>query len=431
MGLKCVIFDLDGVLVDTSVFHAKAWADLVRGEGYEPPEDLEDQVKGISRMESLKIALGENASKYSEEELTELADRKNACYLEAVKTVQASDLYPGARALLDGLRDAGIKVALGSASKNARAVLDGLGITDDFDVISDGTTHTRGKPHPDVFLGAAWMAGATPAESIVVEDAPAGITAALQGGFVAVGLGPKDFLSEAHVVVESLTSLDVERLQALHTEYRIPSFKGPAALPELSVRHTQDFALQEKGASGVWDALPWSSLECLAEKSGASYTTRMKMQYSDTALYVLVEAQADERSDQPDELVISVMPDPWQRFFLSYKVSTAGDVVAMFVSNHMGTTEQHVLDASSIEKSILSGGCGQDDASPSGWTIEVKIPVATFAAIVPVPPRTGTVWYGNVCRAFVANGHQSQQVWSPPSNGRFDDYTRFGMLRFS
>ena len=157
MQLKCVIFDLDGVLVDTSVFHAKAWADLVRGKGHEPPEDLEDRVKGISRMQSLKIALGAHAADYSEEALTALADQKNARYLEAVKTVQASDLYPGARALLDGLRQAGIKVALGSASKNSRAVLAGLGITEDFDVISDGTTHQRGKPHPDVFLGAAWM----------------------------------------------------------------------------------------------------------------------------------------------------------------------------------------------------------------------------------------------------------------------------------
>lgn len=189
MQLKAVIFDLDGVLVDTSVFHAKAWADLVRSEGFEPPADLEDRVKGISRMASLKIALGEHAQQYSEAELEALAARKNACYLDAVRTVSPDSLYPGAQALLDGLRAAGIKVAVGSASKNAKAVLDGLNLTGAFDVISDGTRHTRGKPHPDVFLAAAWKVGAAPQECIVVEDAPAGIDAALRGGFVAVGLG--------------------------------------------------------------------------------------------------------------------------------------------------------------------------------------------------------------------------------------------------
>ncbi len=226
MQLKAVIFDLDGVLVDTSVFHAKAWADLVRGEGIEPPADLEDRVKGISRMESLKIALGEHAANYTESELEALAARKNACYLEAVQTVSPDSLYDGAQRLLDGLKAAGIKVALGSASKNAKAVLDGLQMTEVFDVISDGTRHERGKPHPDVFLAAAWMVGATPAECIVVEDAPAGIDAALRGGFVAVGLGTEELLGHAHLVVESLTELTVEKLAALHESYRIPRFAG-------------------------------------------------------------------------------------------------------------------------------------------------------------------------------------------------------------
>lgn len=445
MRLKCVIFDLDGVLVDTSVFHAKAWADLVRGEGFDPPADLEDLVKGISRMESLKIALGEHAADYSEEALIALAEQKNARYLEAAKTVKASDLYPGARALLDGLRKAGIKVALGSASKNARAVLEGLGITDDFDVISDGTTHVRGKPHPDVFLGAAWMAGVTPQECIVVEDAPAGITAALRGGFVAVGLGEQDFLQEAHIVVDSLEALSVATLEELHGANRIPELKGSPALPALEIPRVDDYQLAARAPASTWEQLPWMALHQLDGEAGVAPETRMKMQYSATGLYVLVEGKAQtlhctlEEDNAPlfteDVVEVFVMPDPWQRVYLEYELSPLGYDLTLRVANHLGAFHGYQpwqLPAEhQIQKQVfVHGGPRESGAAIEGWSMELKIPFALFAPIVDVPPTTGTVWYGNVYRIDTEGDVKTHLAWSPPGGSSFHDYTRFGKLQF-
>ncbi len=214
--LKAVIFDLDGILTDTSVYHARAWADLVRSLGYEPPPDLEERVKGISRMASLRIALGEHADEYSEEQLQDLAARKNARYQEAIRDVGPDDLYPGALELFDDLERAGIKVVIGSASKNTKTILEHLGIADRFDAVSDGYSHTHPKPDPEVFLVAAEMVGARPEECIVVEDAEAGITAALNGGFTAVGMGTYESLKHAHLFVEGLQELSAERLKELH-----------------------------------------------------------------------------------------------------------------------------------------------------------------------------------------------------------------------
>lgn len=439
-----MIFDLDGVLVDTSVFHAKAWADLVRGEGHEPPEDLEDRVKGISRMESLKIALGAHAADYSEDALTALADQKNARYLEAVKTVQPSDLYPGARALLDGLRRAGIKVALGSASKNSRAVLAGLGITEDFDVISDGTTHQRGKPHPDVFLGAAWMAGVTPAECIVVEDAPAGITAALQGGFVAVGLGDAAFLEQAHLVVDSLTVLHVARLQSLHAAYRVPILTGPPALPEVHISRVADFSFVEGKLSATWDVVPWVALRGL--EGDDAPVTRTKLQYSETGLYILVDGEAQtlhctlQADNTPlyteDVVEVFVMPDPWQRSYLEYELSPLGCDVTLRIANHLGCFDGYppwrIPAGNRIRKQVIvRGGGAQPGATISGWAMEIMIPFALLASLAPVPPSAGTVWYGNVYRIDTEGDRKHHLAWSLPRGDRFHDYSRFGRFVFA
>ena len=217
--LKAVIFDLDGVLCDTSIYHAQAWADLVRGLGHEPPADIEERVKGISRMESLKIALGDSASLYSEAELETLAAKKNDCYQQAVQGMSPENLFPGVLALFEDMREAGIKITLGSASKNAQLALDKLEIADWFDAIADGHAYTRGKPDPDVFLTAARMAGVVPSECIVVEDAAAGIDAALAGGFVAIGMGNYDSLKHAHVFINSLEELGTQRLREIHAEF--------------------------------------------------------------------------------------------------------------------------------------------------------------------------------------------------------------------
>jgi len=217
--LKAVLFDLDGVLVDTSELHANAWAALARSVGAEPPADIKDQVRGISRMESLKIALGEVAARFSEAELEELAAQKNAQYLETVRQLTADDLLPSVVALLDDLDAAGIKVVLCSASKNAKTVLEGIGIVDRFAAIADGHSYERGKPHPDVFWTGAKMVDVQPAECIVVEDAAAGITAALDGGFVALGMGDPALLAHAHHIIGDLSEVDAASLRKIHVTF--------------------------------------------------------------------------------------------------------------------------------------------------------------------------------------------------------------------
>jgi len=143
LRLKAVIFDLDGVLVDTSSLHGRAWAELARSLGIEPPHDLEERVRGISRMASLKIALGAHIARYSEAELVELATRKNEHYLRLISSITPADLFPGAIELLNAHRSEGIKIVLGSASKNARPVLDNLRIAGCFDAIADGFTYKQ------------------------------------------------------------------------------------------------------------------------------------------------------------------------------------------------------------------------------------------------------------------------------------------------
>ena len=217
--LKAVLFDLDGVLVDTSELHANAWAEMARNVGATPPADIKDQVRGISRMESLKIALGEDVSRFSEDELNEMAAGKNARYLEMVQNLTNTDLLPGVLELFDGLDAAGIKIALCSASKNARVVLEGVGIIGRFAAIADGNCYERGKPHPDVFWTGAKMVDVQPNECIVVEDAAAGITAALDGGFVALGMGHPELLAHAHHLINDLSDVNVASLREIHATH--------------------------------------------------------------------------------------------------------------------------------------------------------------------------------------------------------------------
>jgi len=219
-NLKAVIFDLDGVLCSTSRLHAEAWRRVVRELGIEPPPDLEDAVRGISRMASLRLALGRHANDFSQEELEELAERKNRYYLAALGGFGPGDAFPGSVELLDALRAGGVRVALASASRNARQVIQALGISARFDAVADGTSYRFGKPHPDIFLTAAAMIGARPEDCVVVEDAAAGIDAALDGGFVALGLGKEDLLFHAHAVVPDLRAVSVPMLRSLHGQFR-------------------------------------------------------------------------------------------------------------------------------------------------------------------------------------------------------------------
>lgn len=216
--LRGVIFDLDGVITDTAEYHYRGWKRLADENGWAFDRAKNDALRGVARRESLMLILGERAGEYSEPQIQEFMARKNNYYLELIREITPRDLLPGARELLGEIRAAGVKVALGSASKNAREVLGRLGIGELFDTVADGHSVERQKPAPDLFLHAAAQLGLGPGECIVVEDAEAGIQAARVGGFVAVGVGPVSRFSGADAVFPGLKGVHyADLLKAFNT----------------------------------------------------------------------------------------------------------------------------------------------------------------------------------------------------------------------
>ena len=207
-GIKAFIFDLDGVITDTAEYHYRGWKRLADEEGLAFTREDNEQLRGIPRRESLLLILKDRT--YSEEKILEMMTRKNNYYLEFIREISPHDLLPGAKELLEEIRAAGLKNALGSASKNAMEVLDRLGIRSLFDAISDGHSVERQKPAPDLFLHAAGQLGLAPEDCVVVEDAAAGIEAANAGGFHSIGLGPWERVAKAQAVFPSLSGLHLE-----------------------------------------------------------------------------------------------------------------------------------------------------------------------------------------------------------------------------
>ena len=210
MTIKGFIFDLDGVLTDTAEFHYRGWKRLADELGVPFTREDNEALRGIPRRESLMLILRQRH--YPEEQLQEMMERKNNYYLELIQTIRPDDLLPGARKLLEEIRAAGLKSALGSASRNAPEVVDRLGITHLLDAIAHGGSVERQKPAPDLFLHAASQLGLTPDECIVVEDAAAGIEAAIAGGFHSVGLGPPERVGAADLCVPSLKDVRLKDL---------------------------------------------------------------------------------------------------------------------------------------------------------------------------------------------------------------------------
>jgi beta-phosphoglucomutase len=208
MPIQGFIFDLDGVITDTAEYHYRAWKRLADELGIPFTREENEALRGIPRRESLLLML--KGRSYPEDVLTELMERKNGYYLEFIREISPRDLLPGARELLQEIRAAGLKIALGSASKNAREVIERLGITDLFDAIADGYSVTRQKPAPDLFLHAARLLDLPPTACVVVEDAAAGVEAALAGGFYVVGIGPQERVGRAHLVIPSLSGIRLQ-----------------------------------------------------------------------------------------------------------------------------------------------------------------------------------------------------------------------------
>jgi len=210
MHIKAFIFDLDGVLTDTAEYHYRGWKRLA--DELEVPFSRADNeaLRGIPRRESLMLILKGRA--YPEAQIQAMMERKNNYYLESIREISPHDILPGTRELLEEIRAAGLKTALGSASKNAPEVIQRLGIDSLLDVVSDGHSTERQKPAPDLFLHAAAQLNLSPAECVVVEDAAAGIEAAKAGGFRCVGLGPRERVGDADLIYPSLASVHLSDL---------------------------------------------------------------------------------------------------------------------------------------------------------------------------------------------------------------------------
>lgn len=202
--MKGAIFDLDGVIVDTAKYHYLAWKRLAWELGFEFKESDNERLKGVSRMKSLEILLEVGGLSFSDEEMLLLADKKNNWYVEYISSIDESELLEGAKDYLIYLKKIGVKIALGSASKNAPVILSRLKIANLFDSIVDGNKVSKAKPDPEVFLIAAKELGLKPQDCVVFEDAEAGITAAKAAGMRTVGIGKRDILAEADIVVLGL-----------------------------------------------------------------------------------------------------------------------------------------------------------------------------------------------------------------------------------
>lgn len=206
------ILDLDGVLTDTAEYHFRAWKRLADEEGVPFTRHDNEALRGISRRRSLELLLGDDRDRYTEAQIQEMMARKNGYYQAYLREITEADVLPGAPALLAELRRRGLKVAVGSASKNTRTVLRQLGILDTFDGIADGYSVTRAKPAPDVFVYAAGQVGVPVAQCVVVEDAESGVAAALRGGMLAVGIGPAERVGRAHLRYATTAHIDIDEV---------------------------------------------------------------------------------------------------------------------------------------------------------------------------------------------------------------------------
>jgi beta-phosphoglucomutase len=216
--IAACLFDLDGVIVDTAKYHYLAWKRLANELGFAFTEHDNERLKGVSRVRSLEILLEIGGLELDEATKAQLAEKKNAWYLEKIATMDESEVLPGAKGFLQALRAAGIKTALGSASKNAMTILRNTGMVAAFDAIIDGTHTTAAKPDPEVFLLGARALGVDPSACVVFEDAEAGVEAARRAGMRCAGIGSPATLGQADFVIAGLQEMTVERLDCLRRE---------------------------------------------------------------------------------------------------------------------------------------------------------------------------------------------------------------------
>ncbi len=214
---KACIFDLDGVIVDTVPAHYTAWKAMADEVGVPFDEEENENLKGVSRFNSMKYILSLGNIEKTDEEIKAYTKRKNAIYVDIISSMTPKDILPGVVEFIDQLKANGIGIAIGSASKNTPTILKCVGLDKVFKVIVDGNQITKSKPDPEVFLKGAAQLGFEPQDCIVLEDAKSGVKAAIRGGMKCIGVGDPKVLKEADVVVSDLTKVDIEFLKALYS----------------------------------------------------------------------------------------------------------------------------------------------------------------------------------------------------------------------
>ncbi|WP_445381141.1 beta-phosphoglucomutase [Robiginitalea sp. IMCC43444] len=213
--MRGFIFDLDGVIVDTAKYHYFAWKHLADELGIPFTEEDNENFKGVSRKRCLEILLEMGNKEVSPEQFDRWLAEKNEDYLQYISKMNASEILPDVPKVLNYLKSKNIPMALGSASKNARPILEKVGLLSYFDAIVDGTAVTRAKPDPEVFLIAADLLNVVPEKCVVFEDALAGIEAANAASMLSIGIGEAQVLSEADRVFRDFTEIDLDFIEQL------------------------------------------------------------------------------------------------------------------------------------------------------------------------------------------------------------------------
>lgn len=213
--IDACLFDLDGVIVDTAKYHYSAWKRLSNELGFDLSEEENENLKGISRSKSLEILLNKGGLVLSQSEKEKYMALKNDWYLEFVNEMDETEILPGVLHFIEECKEANKKIGLGTASKNAMRILEKIGIVDEFDVIIDGNKVSRGKPDPETFTLGSDALKLHPSQCVVIEDSKAGIEAGIGGGMYTLGIGDKDVLHRANLVIPSFENVGIEILNDL------------------------------------------------------------------------------------------------------------------------------------------------------------------------------------------------------------------------
>jgi beta-phosphoglucomutase len=212
--LQAFIFDLDGVITDTAEYHYLAWKALGEELGIPFTREFNEELKGVSRMDSLEkiLALGNRENDFSLEEKEALATKKNEHYVRLIENISPDDILPGMKELIAEIKETGYRLGLASVSKNAFTVIDSLGLTGEFDVIVDAATIAKGKPDPEIFLTAAKLLNVDPSACIGIEDAAAGVDSIKGAGMFAVGVGNEETLAKADIIYSYTEQLSLSSI---------------------------------------------------------------------------------------------------------------------------------------------------------------------------------------------------------------------------